>query len=170
MVEIDSARNRASQFNQALDEDIKMSKNRLEISIDLEEYTAGLLGRLNSNEFSGFGEGWFNLIDIKEFIEKISKMLNTLNGTANLVGSQNKADGSEYLERFGLRCYPIGSAGTIGIHVTLTDYPFTDCRPEEVYKVSGEIKTNVELANIFISELSELISGSRTMATLVARE
>ena len=114
-----------------------MSKNQLEVTADLEEYAAGLLGKINSNGFIGSGEGWFNLTDIEAFISKARQMINSLKGTANLVAGQNKADGSAYLERFGLRCYPIGKTGVIGIHVTLTDYPYTDCRLEDVYKVSG---------------------------------
>ena len=127
-----------------------MSENKLEITIDLEDYTAGLFGKLTSDGFSGFGDGWFNLIDIRAFIAKAHDMVSSLSGTANLVAGQNSQDGSEYLERFGLRCYPIGSTGTIGVHITLTDYPYTDCRLEEVFKVSGELKTEVQLVENFL--------------------
>ena len=147
-----------------------MGQNKLEVTVDLEDYSAGLFGKISSNEFSGFGEGWFNLVDIKTFISKAREMINCLEGKANLVAGQNSADGSEYLERFGLRCYPIGKAGVIGVHVTLTDYPYTDCRVEEVFKVSGEIKTEAQLVENFLKELSELISGTRDKAVLVGRD
>jgi len=146
---------------------INMSKNKLEITIDLEDHTAGLFGSIKTDVFRGFGEGWFNLIDIEAFITDASKMISSLKSKANMVAGQNSRDGSEYLERFGLRCYPIGSTGVIGVHVTLTDYPYTDCRAEEVFKVSGEIKTNIEKFNTFLSELSELIKNKREKVILI---
>ena len=146
-----------------------MEQNQLEITIDLDDYSAGLFGKLYSNNFCGVGEGWFNLVDIKSFIEKARDMLESIEGTANLVAGQNKTDGTEYLERFGLRCYPIGKTGTIGIHVTLTDYPYTDCRPEEVYKVSGELKSEIQLVDNFLNELANLISGNKSKAILLGK-
>lgn len=94
------------------------------------------------------------------------ELLHTLEGKANLVSGQNSQDGSKYSERIGLRCYPIGKTGTIGVHVTLTDYPYTDCRLEEIFKISGEIKTEIQLFDEFLNQLLSLLSGTAELALL----
>jgi hypothetical protein len=143
--------------------------NKLTVNIDLEDDdgTAGLTGRLEANGFSGSGEGWFNISEIKMFCNAFKKVLSDLEGTAELVAGQSKADCSEFLERFGLRCYVISKTGIFGVHVTLTDYPYTDCRQEEISKVSGELKINSQFALNFISQLSRLTEGNIEEAELI---
>ena len=147
-----------------------MDRNQLTINIDLEDYDAGLTGTLSVNGFSGFGEGWFNLSDLNQFIAELEKLSLNVSGKAELVAGQSKADGSEYLERFGLRCYVVAKTGIIGIHVTLTDYPYTDCREEEISKVSAELKAEVQSVIEFCSQLRKLCSGIRRDAVLVGRQ
>ena len=141
------------------------------ITIDLDDNgTAGLTGRFESDGFSGFGEGWFNLSEIKEFCNSFDKLTNSLEGEPELIAGQSKVDGSEYLERFGLRCYVVAKTGVLGVHVTLSEYPYTDCRPQEISKVSGEIKVDIQSATNFIQELRSLCSGGVMEVTLVGRQ
>ena len=147
-----------------------MNQTKLTVTIDLEEYDAGLTGTLEVDGFRGYGEGWFNLSEIKEFIEKLNNIASSLEGEADLIGGHSEMDGSNFLERLGLRCYPIGNLGVIGVHVTLAEYPYTDCRKEEILKVSGELKTEVQLVTNFTKELDGLISGTRESATIIGRE
>lgn len=144
--------------------------NQLTITIDLEEYTAGLSGVFEANGFKGFGEGWFNLSDIKEFCDNLEKLANTLDGEAELVAGQSKTDGSEYLERLGLRCYVVARTGILGVHVTLSEYPYTDCRPQEISKVSGELKVEIQSAIHFAQGLRSLCSGGAKEVILVGRQ
>ena len=146
-----------------------MSENKLVIRIDREEYTAGLFGTLEVNGFKGSGEGWFNISDIQDFIKDLKRVAKSHKGKAELIGGQSDQEGSNYLERFGLRCYPIGSTGVIGVHVTLSEYPYTDCRNEEILKVSGELKSEVQLILNFVKELKGLVSGEDTTTTLMGR-
>ena len=147
-----------------------MDRNQLQVSIDLEDYAAGLTGMLSINGFRGFGEGWFNLSEINQFIDKLEKLASNVSGNADLIAGQSKTDGSEYLERFGMRCYVVAKTGIIGIHVTLTDYPYTDCRNEEISKISGEIKAEVQSVIEFCSQLRKLCSGVKREAVLVGRQ
>jgi hypothetical protein len=147
-----------------------MDNNQLQVTIDLEDYDAGLTGKLTANGFSGFGEGWFNLSDIKQFADELEELALNVTGKTELVAGQSKADGSEYLERFGLRCYVVARTGIIGVHVLLTDYPYTDCRKEEISTVSGEIKAEVQSVIEFCSQLRSLCSGINREALLVGRQ
>lgn len=144
--------------------------NQLTVTIDLEDYSAGLSGAFEADDFKGFGEGWFNLSDIKEFCDNFEKLANTLDGETELVSGQSKSDGSECLERFGLRCYVVARTGILGVHVTLSEYPYTDCRPQEISKVSGELKVEVQSAINFVQGLRSLCSGGSKEVTLVGRQ
>jgi len=144
--------------------------NQLKIKIDLEDYTAGLSGIFEANGFSGFGEGWFNHKDIIEFSRSLETLANIMNGEAELIGGESKSDGSEYLECFGLRCYVISKTGIIGVHVTLSDRPYTDCRVKEILKVSGELRVEKQLALTFAQELHDLCLGQVSEVLLVGSQ
>ncbi|WP_412522534.1 hypothetical protein [Shewanella algae] len=143
--------------------------NQLSITIDLEDDdgTAGLTGHLEAEGFKGFGEGWFNISEIKEFCNSFEQLASSLDGEAELIAGQSKADGSEYLERFGLRCYVVAQTGILWVHVTLSEYPYTDCRLQEISKVSSELKVEIQSAINFIQGLRCLCNGGVTEATLV---
>ena len=105
-----------------------------------------------------------------EFCNKLELLANSVEGEAGLVSGQSKIDGSECLERFGLRCYVVARTGIIGVHITLSDYPYTDCRPQEVSKVSGELKIETQSALNFVQGLRSLCAGNSSEITLVGRE
>ena len=144
--------------------------SQLSITIDLDDDgTAGLSAHFVSQRFSGFGEGWFNLSDITEFCRSFEKLANSVEGETELVAGQSKVDGSGYLEYLGLRCYVVSESGILGVHVTLSEYPYTDCRPQEISRVSGELKVEIQSALSFIQGLRSLCSGGVTEAVLVGR-
>ena len=120
------------------------------------------MGSLQVDGFSGFGEGWFNNTDVIDFCTNTDALISNMSGTSELIGSQCKSDGSEYLERFALRCYVLSSSnlnGIIGVHVTLSKYPYTDCRKEEILKVSGEIQVRNHKLKEFSEEIKKLLQG-----------
>jgi len=136
--------------------------NELTITADREDYSVGLTGSFKAKNFSGFGEGWFNNSDIEEFCSHIQNMANEMKGTAELIGSQSKGDEGVYLERFALRCYVLSDSklnGIIGVHVTLSEYPYTDCREQEIFKVSGELQVRNHKMKDFSKELNNLVQG-----------
>lgn len=145
----------------------RLSMNQLTLTIDLEEYSAGLSGIFEAAEFKGVGEGWFNLSDIYAFCDDVEKLVNTLEGEAQLIANQSNSSGTEYFERFGLRCYIVSRSGIIGVHVTLSDYPYTGCRPQEITKVSGEVTVEIPTAINFAQGIRRLCSGTTKEVTLV---
>lgn len=101
----------------------KYMKSKLVITADREDYSVGLTGHLYIDGFSGFGEGWHNNSDVSEFCDKLLSLSESMEGKAELLGTQCKSDGSHYLERFCIRVYPLESSklnGTVGVHVTLS--------------------------------------------------
>ncbi|MBE0449035.1 MAG: hypothetical protein IBX64_13255 [Actinobacteria bacterium] len=168
-------RNAINQIKQALRRslsdplNVKINMNQFSISIDLEDDTAGLSGRFEANGFKGFGEGWFNTSDIIRFCNNLKKVATSLEGEAEIVAGQYKSDGSEYLELFGVRCYVISKTGILGVHVHLTDHPYTDCRPQEISSVSGELKIECESALKFANDLHNLCLDRMSEVKLVGR-
>jgi hypothetical protein len=144
--------------------------NQLSLTVDLEDYTAGLTGRFKANGFKGFGEGWFNTSDIVEFCNTFEALTNSLEGETELIAGESKSDGSEYLELFGLRCYVLSKTGIIGVHTTLAETPYTDCRPQEISTVTGEIKIDVQSSFDFIKSLRSLCLNEVSEVTLIGRE
>jgi len=136
--------------------------NKLTITADREDYTIGLTGSLQVDGFAGIGEGWFNNSDVIEFCSNIQNLTNNMSGTAELIGSQSNADGSEHLERFALRCYVLSESkvnGVIGVHISLSEYLYTDCREQEILKVSGELQVRNHKLKEFSDNLNELVQG-----------
>ena len=144
--------------------------NKLTITADRDDSTVGLTVSLQIDGFAGFGEGWFNNSEVKEFCSNIQKLTTKMSGTAELIGSQSKADGSEYLERFSLRCYVLSDSkvnGVIGVHVTLSEYPYTDCREQEILKVSGELQVLNHKLKEFSDNLNKLVQGGLSEVVLI---
>ena len=139
-----------------------MKKSTFKITADREEYTVGLTGDLYIDGFSGFGEGWFNIRDVITFSEDLMTLATNMEGKVELLGTQRKADGRKSLERFCLRCYVLDNSiinGVIGVHITLSEYPYTDCREQEILKVSGEMKVRNHHLLEFSEDLRKLLSG-----------
>jgi hypothetical protein len=137
-------------------------ENKLVVTADRDDYAVGLIGRLSVGGFSGAGDGWHNNSDVLEFCSKLTSLSESMEGTAELLGTEMKPDRSEYLETFCIRIYPLDRSklnGTVGVHITLSIRPYTGCRPEEISKVSAELKTlNHHLAK-FSKDLKDLVLG-----------
>jgi len=137
-------------------------KSKLVITADRDDYSIGLIGHLSVGGFSGFGDGWHNNSDVLEFCTKLTSLSETMEGSLELLGTETNNDRSEYLETFCIRIYPLDRSklnGTVGVHITLSTRPFTDCRPEEISKVSAELKIlNHHLAK-FSKDLKDLVLG-----------
>ena len=143
---------------------------QLILTADLEEdHIVGLSGKLNLNEFSGFGEACFNSDEISNFCQELNLLASEMEGTVELIGSQCKADGSEYLETLALRCSVLSSTklnGIIGVHIILADYPYTDCRNEEIRKMSGELQIRNHKIKEFSDSLLLLVNGNQNEVIL----
>jgi|TARA_R110001632_G_scaffold50409_1_gene125818 hypothetical protein len=142
---------------------------QLLITADLDDYSVGLTCKANINDFSGFGEAWFNLDDVTAFCKNLKQLASEMTGSVKLVGSKSKLDGSEYLETFSIRCYVLSASklnGIIGVHVTLADSPYTGCRNNEIRKLSGELQVRNHKIEEFSASLLRLISNSQSETVL----
>ena len=138
-------------------------ETKLVITADREDYALGLIGHLHLDGFVGRGEGWHNISDVTEFCSRLLSLSESMEGTAELLGAQSKSDGSERLETFCIRVYPLNGSqinGTVGVHVTLSECPYADCRPEQIVKMSGELQVRNHHMAQFAKELGYLVSGS----------
>jgi len=138
-------------------------ESKLVITADREDYTVALRGNLYIDGFSGFGECWHNNSEVSDFCSDLLSLSESMEGTAELLGIQSKSDGTEYLERFCIRVYPLDRSklnGTVGVHITLAEPPGSDCRPEGILKVSGELKARNHHIAQFAKDISDLMSGS----------
>jgi hypothetical protein len=143
--------------------------NQLTITIDLEECTAGLEGQLFNDGFTGIGTGWFNITDVMDFADQLEQCALKLTGTAQLIGGESNPDGSESLETFALRCSVVSRLGILGVQVSLASYPHTNCRIEEISRVSSELKADVQSVLNFSQQLRNMSQGVINEATLVGR-
>ncbi len=144
--------------------------DKLSITASIDDYAVGLKGELSVSDFGGYGEGWFNTSEVLRFCQELRNLASELSGDCELIGSQSKTDGTEYLERFGLRCYVLAASqvnGVVGLHVTLSHYPYTDCRQQEILKVSGELQVRNGPLQQFADDLQMLVQGKLDEANIL---
>ena len=145
------------------------SIDKLEFEANIDEYAVCLNCRLTVGEFVGRGEAWFNTSDILTFCDSLSRLASDMSGQCEIIGSNQKPDGSEYLELLGLRCYVLSASklnGIIGIHASISHSPYTDCRKEEIQSVVGELQARNGHVREFANQLLKLAEGSQKQATL----
>jgi len=147
-----------------------MDNNKFTITADLsEEYEVSLDGTMYVSGFSGTGNGYFNRSDVLDFCEKAKVLSETMTGLAELRGTLGNQDGTTFLETFIVRIYPLSNSklnGVVGVHITLGDYPSSDCREEEKMKVSGELQTRNQHIMKFSDDIRKLLSGEISIVTL----
>lgn len=147
-----------------------MNQKLLTITADREDYSLCLSGRLKLEEFSGRGHGWFNYSDIESFCSSLINLSKTMQGEIELIGSESKQDGTEYLETFSLRLYVLSASklnGIIGIHCTLAEYHNSDRRKEEILKMSGEMKVRNQHIITLANDLKKLMNGTINEVSII---
>ena len=141
--------------------------NYLKITADVEDDgTVGLTGLVSSEGFSGKGEGWFNISEVKEFISNLEHFAKTTENPPELAGGNWDGKGNLIHKLFGLRCYTFSSYRA-GLRVELADYPYTDCRPDEISSVALELQPETQAIINFCSQLNQLLSNNISEACLV---
>ncbi len=127
--------------------------------------TAGIVAEVKSNGFSGKGEAWFNLSEIKSFANQLEEFAKSLNNPPIIQGGHWNGEGQLSEKLLSLRLYPIATH-RIGMHVFLADYPYTDCRPEEISRVSLELRPEAQATIEFAQQLARLASAESGEALL----
>lgn len=119
--------------------------------------TAGIIAEVNNDGFSGKGEAWFNLSDISSFATQLEAFAKSLNNPPIIEGGHWNGEGELSEKLLSLRLYPI-STHRIGMEVILADYPYTDCRPEEISRVSVELRPEAQATIEFAQQLAGLVN------------
>lgn len=135
---------------------------KLTITADREDYIVGLVGHLVIGEYAGTGEGWHNNTKVVEFCRAIEKISETMEGTAELIGSEGCTDTPEFLETFSIRVSSINKSklnGTLSVYVKMAYSPHGDRDDLETLSVSGEMKVRNHRAKKFASDLESLLQG-----------
>lgn len=143
--------------------------NQLIITAEHDDYSLCLTGTLDLDDYSGFGEAWYNLRSVKDFCSQLDRLSSSMEGSAELIGSISKPKDDFYLETFSLRCSVLSSSklnGIVGVHVTLANYPYSDCRISEIRQVSGELKVRNHRLKEFSESLKQLINGNEDQVVL----
>ena len=144
---------------------------RLRIDHDTDG-TAELFVELHHNAFSGKSSAWF---DAKQLAEFGVRLANTYplkrEHPVYLCGGYWSNTGSTIDQlHVGLKFYPIGGTGTVGLQVKLATPCLADERPESQYKVNAEIKTSYEELRRFGLAIKSLAEGQASLAELSANE
>jgi hypothetical protein len=127
--------------------------------------TASLSATVKYGEFSGKGEAWFNISDIKEFIDQLENFSKTNENPPSLEGGNWDGEGNLIETLLSFRFYSF-STGRIGVHVILADYPYTDCRNEEISRVFVELKVEAQAVIEFAKRLYYLLNSKNGEALL----
>ena len=140
--------------------------NSLRITADIEDdSTVGLLAKVSSDGFAGYGEAWFNVSEVEDFIRQLRDFIETRNNPPHLVGGNWNKDGTIAEVLLSMRFYALSSFRS-GVHIELAQRPSTDSRPEEVERVVVELKPNVHELMDFCDDLEKLLANTLSEALL----
>ena len=138
----------------------KNMTDQLIITIDQgDDGTAGLKVKVHSGSFSGEGEAWFNISEIKLFTNQLIKFAKTTENPPSIEGGNWDGKGNLKDVLLSLRFYSFSNY-RCGLQVKLSDYPQTECREEEISRVSVELKPEVSKVLLFAEQLEKLISSN----------
>jgi hypothetical protein len=141
--------------------------NYLRITANLEDDgTVGLTAAVSSEGFSGTGEAWFNVSDVKQFVIQLEHFAKTTENPPEISGGNWGSKGNLLHKLFSLRFYSFSSFRA-GVQVELANYPYTDCRPEEISSVKLELKPESQAIINFCGQLNQLLTNNIREASLV---
>jgi len=132
--------------------------------------SGGVSAEVHTNGFSGIGAAWFNITEIEEFGQTLTRSYPLLSErTYELKGGYWSSATPGVIEHIhlGLWFYPIGSLGKVGCRVQLANHLET-ASPAPEYAVTVELRTEYEQLRQFGLALVALAEGSGNEAELSA--
>ena len=127
--------------------------------------SAGIVATVKTGAFSGTGEAWFNITDINKFIIKLENFAKTTEDPPFIEGGNWDEQGNLKLSLLSLRFYMF-STHRYGVQVNLADYPYTNCREEEISRVIAELKPEAQSIVEFTNQLKQLVNSEIEEAIL----
>ena len=140
--------------------------DQLIITIDQDDDgTAGLKAIVYSGAFSGEGEAWSNISEINTFINQLKNFAETTKNTPLIEGGHWDEKGNLKDTLLSFRFYSFSNY-RCGLQVKLAYYPQTECREEEISRVSVELKPEASKVLFFAEQLEKLINSKVEEAIL----
>ena len=140
--------------------------DQLIITIDQDDDgTAGLKAKVYSGSFSGEGEAWFKISEIRSFKNQLIEFAKTTENPPSIEGGNWDGKGNLKDTLLSLRFYSFSNY-RCGVQVKLSDYPQTDCREEEISRVSVELKPEASKVILFAEQLDSLLHSNTGEAIL----
>ncbi len=141
--------------------------NYLKLKADVEDdETVGLIASVSCDGFSGFGEAWFSLAEVKNFISQLLDFSKSTENPPSIAGGNWDEKGNLSEISLSFRFYSF-SDFRAGVHVTLANHPYTDCRKEEISSVTVELKPEIKAIVSFCGQLNDLLLNETQEASLV---
>ncbi len=89
-------------------------RNHLKITADLEDDgTVGLTATVSFEEFSGSGEAWFNITEVKQFISELEHFAQTSEAPPELTGGIWDGEGIYFTALLHLFSFPCRCFGDV---------------------------------------------------------
>jgi hypothetical protein len=129
--------------------------------------TAGLRAKVCSGSFSGEGEAWFNISEIKKFIDQLKNFSETKKNPPSIASGICDSYGNLSETLLSFKFYPLSDYRyRLGVSIALADYPYTDCREEEISRVFVELKPEANSILKFSEQLKLLLNSEIEEAVL----
>jgi hypothetical protein len=134
--------------------------------------TGELFANVRRNEFAGAGSAWFHVNEVETFGRSLASTFPIPPNTEIcLKGGYWKAGAHPpELEDVlvGIKVYPVGAMGTIGVRVEVTDGCFEGQRQESRATLSLELLTDYESIKAFGESTAQLVHRPDITARLIA--
>jgi hypothetical protein len=130
--------------------------------------TGELCAEVQVNGFSGVGAAWFNIAEIRDFGQRISRTYPLLpEQTYELQGGywSRGLQGSLEQVHLGIRFFPVGALGQIGCRVNLARQ-LESASPAPEYAVTVELRTHYEGLRAFGGAIVAMTDGRSDEAVL----
>lgn len=135
--------------------------------------TGELFAEVEHGKFSGAGSAWFGVAELQAFGQALQDGFPLQPHRPLLLqGGYWEKSNENRLEQLhlGLRVYPVGRTGVVGIRVELATQVDSGVRPESQSSVAVELQTNYEPLRAFGCGIVEIANSSTERATLIAND
>ena len=127
-----------------------------------------VIAKVYSGNFSGEGEAYFNISDIKELSNNLTEFIKTQANPPSIKGGNWDGKGNLIEILLSLKFYSFSNY-RFGVLVNLTDHPYTECREEEISRVTVELKPNTHELSSFVEQINKLIHSEIKEAVLTCQ-
>lgn len=129
-----------------------------------------LFASARCERFAGAGSAWFREAEILAFATQLRACFPMAQGTElRLEGGhwESSISGTVLKEvRLGIRIYPVGSTGAIGIHLRLGEPAYEQQRPESRRQASFELMASYEDLARWGAQIQHMLQSPASSASL----